>query len=93
MQTKLPAVAGSVERGVRPLVEKRTDGYWLTMPCNNKAWCEVPVTTGPACENDPERGRVWHWDGNAEAPTITPSVGCDNAPRCGQHRVITAGKW
>jgi hypothetical protein len=40
MTTEL-AGQGPVDRGVRPLVEKRADGYWLTMPCNSKAWCEV----------------------------------------------------
>lgn len=73
-------------------IVQRADGPWLLMPCPNKAWCEVPLTTGPACD-DPVRGRLWHWDGNSEAPSISPSIGCDNAPRCGQHRVITAGKW
>ena len=35
--------------------------------------------------------RTWQWDGNEAEPTITPSIGCDAAPRCGCHRTITAG--
>jgi len=31
------------------------------------------------------------WDGNPEEPTITPSIGCDNAPRCGWHGHIIKG--
>lgn len=73
-------------------IEFRTDGPWLVMSCPKKAWCEVPIQHGKESESGP-RGRVWGWDGNVDAPTITPSVGCDNAPRCGQHRVITNGKW
>ena len=34
---------------------------------------------------------TWQWDGNFDAPTITPSIGCDAAPRCGAHRTITGG--
>ena len=32
------------------------------------------------------------WDGNFEAPTITPSIGCDDAPRCGWHGHIIKGE-
>lgn len=35
---------------------------------------------------------TWQWGGNWESPTITPSIGCDNAPRCGAHRTIVNGK-
>jgi hypothetical protein len=45
--------------------------------------CSQPITLGEAKD-----GR-WHWDGNMAAPTITPSIGCDN--RCGWHGHITNG--
>lgn len=71
----------------------RQDGPWLVMPCPKKAWCEVALTRGEAGDDEQRKQRVWHWDGNVEAPTVTPSIGCDHPPRCGQHRVITAGEW
>lgn len=73
-------------------IERRADGAWLVMPCPKFGTCAVPVDLAPA-HDDPVRGRVWQWDGNGEAPTIVPSVGCDAKPRCGQHRVITRGAW
>jgi Family of unknown function (DUF6527) len=35
---------------------------------------------------------IWEWDGNFESPTIIPSIGCDIAPRCGQHVTIINGQ-
>lgn len=32
----------------------------------------------------------WDWDGNAEAPTFSPSVNCESA--CGWHGYIRAGR-
>lgn len=46
--------------------------------------CQIPVTLGPA-----ENGK-WHWDGNMEAPTLSPSIGCDH--RCGWHGHIVKGE-
>ena len=84
---------GNVEGFIpRACIVHRADGPWLSMQCPKFGRCEVPVTSGPACE-DSVRGRLWHWEGDEMAPTVTPSVGCDVAPRCGQHRVITAGAW
>ena len=73
-------------------VEQREDGPWLVMTCPKWGFCKVPVSREPPNE-DAVRGRVWQWVGSAESPTIVPSIGCDNAPRCGQHRVITEGTW
>lgn len=70
----------------------KDDGPWLQMSCPKKTYCEVPVTKGPPIDGGP-RGREWHWDGNVDAPTIKPSIGCDHSPRCGQHRVIENGGW
>jgi len=46
--------------------------------------CEISITRGEAVQP------IFHWDGNAESPTITPSIGCDH--RCGQHWHITNGE-
>jgi len=32
---------------------------------------------------------VWHWDGNVQRPTITPSIHCQE---CGRHFNLTNGK-
>lgn len=47
--------------------------------------CRISVVHG--APKHPAHG----WDGNAEAPTVTPSIGCE--PRgCTFHGFITAGK-
>ena len=48
--------------------------------------CSVPVK-GEALPNG---AGPWGWDGNLEAPTITPSINCVGG--CGWHGFITAGK-
>lgn len=84
---------GNLEEYVpRCRVVQEHDGAWLLMQCPKFGVCRVPVSRQPA-HDDPQRGRVWQWEGDELAPTIRPSVGCDNAPRCGQHRVISAGAW
>lgn len=45
--------------------------------------CEIRIKRGA-----PE-SPIFGWDGNTEAPTITPSIGCDH--RCGWHGHITNG--
>ena len=52
--------------------------------------CSVDVTLGPAVEADAQGKRRWQWDGNMEAPTLVPSIGCD--AKCGWHGHITAGE-
>lgn len=60
----------------------------LRMACpNGKKICGVAITRGPENPETHHHG----WDGNMEAPTITPSIGCDHAPRCGWHGHIIAG--
>lgn len=56
-------------------------------PPNGKQ-CIVNIIRGPASPNECKHG----WDGNREEPTITPSIGCDNAPRCGWHGHIIKGE-
>lgn len=59
--------------------------FWC--PNGAKRVCSIPLTLG-----DPVDGpnRRWHWDGNMQAPTVTPSIGCDN--RCGWHGNIQNGE-
>jgi len=60
--------------------------FWC--PNGTKRLCDIPLTLGPPIEASADRR--WHWDGNMEAPTITPSIGCEN--RCGWHGHITNGE-
>lgn len=36
-------------------------------------------------EGNADRGNVWGWDGNREAPTLTPSFLCEDPGRGGEH--------
>lgn len=62
------------------------DGAAIEIPCRGGKFanCIQRITTGPAAHP------VWHWDGNREAPTLTPSMGCD--ARCGWHGNLTNGE-
>ena len=75
-------------------VTRSYDGrFWLAMPCPKYGRCpEIEVVRGPA-QSQAGKRLLWGWDGNFDQPTIRPSVGCDQAPRCGAHRVITNGKF
>jgi hypothetical protein len=53
---------------------------------NGACKCSVHITSGP-----PTHPR-WHWNGNLECPTLSPSIGCDAAPRCGWHGHIIDGE-
>ena len=46
---------------------------------------ELPIT-GKATQSN---GSSWEWDGNFEAPTLTPSI--DASP--GWHGYLTSGMW
>lgn len=85
-------------RGMYHLIEKpgdfayRIDGadWQLAMHCPKFKVCYIPVHQAPA--GDTPLRRMWQWDGNEAEPTITPSIGCDLAPRCGAHRTIQRGE-
>ena len=64
------------------------DRWQLAMHCPKFRICYVPIHQAAPTDGPP---RTWQWDGNEAEPTITPSIGCDAAPRCGCHRTITAG--
>lgn len=53
---------------------------------NTEGTCEFRLIQGAAHEDG--AGLVWSWDGNAESPTITPSIACLS---CGLHVTITGG--
>lgn len=64
----------------------------IVFPCPNKVGgiCIQKVTRGAPVAD--AGGNRWHWDGNMEAPTLSPSIGCDLPRRCGWHGHITAGQ-
>jgi len=62
----------------------------LRMMCPGRSdkMCGVALVKGA-----PDADKKLHgWNGNFEAPTITPSIGCDLAPRCGWHGHIINGE-
>lgn len=84
-------------RGMYHLIEQagdfayRIDGadWQFAMYCPKFKVCLVPIHQAPPTETP---RRTWQWDGNEAEPTITPSIGCDHAPRCGAHRTIQRGE-
>jgi hypothetical protein len=38
----------------------------------------------------PAAGAMWHWDGNVENPTISPSIDCQGG--CGRHFNVVNGE-
>jgi hypothetical protein len=61
---------------------------YFVQHCQKYGVCMIKVHQAP-----PDHGTAtWQWDGNWEEPTIHPSIGCDNAPRCGAHRTIIRGQ-
>lgn len=35
---------------------------------------------------------TWEWDGNEQAPTLSPSINCNGNGGCGWHGHMKAGK-
>lgn len=63
--------------------------HWqLALWCPKYKVCLTRIHRAPA----DRASATWEWDGNIEKPTITPSIGCDDAPRCGRHSVISNGE-
>lgn len=65
---------------------RTVDAIEFRCPNGAKRQCQIQLTLGPAVDGPQRR---WHWDRNEQAPTITPSIGCDN--RCGWHGHISNG--
>lgn len=64
---------------------------WFLVPgnrCGGTGLHAVPIK--PAVNSV---GNGWTWDGNEEAPTLSPSIHCDPTKGgCGYHGYIRAGK-
>lgn len=59
-------------------------------PSRPNGLCMQKVTLGEPVA-DPQ-GNRWHWDGNMEAPTLSPSIDCSVPRRCGWHGHIINGE-
>lgn len=86
---------GYVLKGDGRFVPENVDAIQFRCPrASAKRICSIQLTLG--AQTDPsvqDPTRRWHWDGNMETPTITPSIGCDAPPRCGWHGHVTKGEW
>ena len=73
-------------------VDGRGDGarkkvMWLEFPCQGKSGsCHIAIRP-----NKNIVGASWEWDGDWNAPTICPSVNCEQV--CGWHGFIVRGKF
>ena len=54
----------------------------------------LPISEDPKEAGDPHSPSPWQWDGNKEAPTLSPSILVHEAPgwRKGWHGYLTDGK-
>lgn len=87
---------------VQPML-KRADGEFEIVPWNESPTNEYELTwCNPLCrfdrcilrirKGDADQGLKRHgWNGDRDAPTITPSIGCEQR-RCGWHGHITNGE-
>jgi hypothetical protein len=53
---------------------------------NGRGSCGVPIQPSPPNQ----AGCSWNWDGNTDAPTLTPSINC--IAGCGWHGFMTKGE-
>ncbi|WP_439523190.1 DUF6527 family protein [Marivita sp.] len=76
---------GSVWLSEDPAKERlRTMLFWCPCGCGYLA----RITVGE--EHKPITGPSWNWNGNAENPTLRPSI---NQKPCGWHGWLTDGYW
>jgi hypothetical protein len=61
----------------------------FTCPKRPDRECEVMVSTPGREHQHP----YWKWDGNAAAPTLSPSINCNGPGGCGWHGHLTAGEF
>lgn len=68
---------------------------WLRYQCpRGNGECSVPLAPQTT-----SKGHTWHWDGNREAPTLTPSINClaedlqthEKYAGCGWHGFLQQG--
>lgn len=62
---------------------------WMRFGCARAAGMECQIALRPGQKNGV--GASWEWDGNREAPTISPSINCEGVRHCGWHGWIRNG--
>lgn len=84
--------------GVEPL-RVRIEDYSLDQPGRERRKCYFPCPRKPGQECHvllkpwPIRNcPTWDWDGNRDAPTLSPSINCNGEGGCGWHGFIQAGQ-
>lgn len=58
--------------------------HYLRLNCRRQ--CEIPLNGDGAKEIGGVK--AWGWNGNEQAPSVTPSIACE---QCGWHKTITNG--
>ena len=81
---------GYTLRSGQPFTPAGVDSIQFWCRGGKKLICSVSLTLGPHHEPSENDTRRWHWDGNMEAPTLAPSIGCE--AKCGWHGHIAAGE-
>lgn len=76
------ALVRMAQRGDGPPVPQ----LWFRCP-RDRLYCGVPLKPSPPNA----RGCSWDWDGNAAAPTVSPSINCNGEGGCGWHGFVTGG--
>jgi hypothetical protein len=65
-------------------------------PKRKRLWFDCPRRLGERCmvllKPWPINAPTWDWDGNEQAPTLSPSINCNGTGGCGWHGFIQAGK-
>lgn len=69
---------------------------WIRFGCpRGNGECTVPISPQKTA-----RGATWRWDGNRDAPTLTPSINClaqlengQPAAGCGWHGFLKNGQF
>lgn len=78
-------------------LDKRHANALILFVCPNGKRCSVAMGPTPEPRPTDKEPGIWGWDGNRDAPTLTPSINClaekDGKPTsgCGWHGFITAG--
>lgn len=74
---------GKITAHIEMRADDQTRGH-VVVSCPLKGECWFPVWTQPA------KTATWQWaSGPPEAPTISPSIGCE--ANCGRHFTIVNG--
>ena len=85
MEDGIPSEPGEV--AIRGVEVDGVHGHYCYFTCpRKKGLCGVPIKP----LSNPPHNNGWNWDGNTDAPTLTPSVNCVGG--CGWHGYIRAGK-